>query len=80
MKRGRKPNCPYCGAVGQNLAKGYRRTITLGLRPLRLCKGCNRRFTIDRVVTEPSGPKPLEVAAEPMQTVEAAEELPAEPT
>jgi hypothetical protein len=77
MKRGRKPNCPHCHAVGQNIAKGYRRTVTLGLRPLRLCKGCNRRFTVDRAVTAPA--EPLEVAAELTPTVETAAELPVEP-
>jgi len=45
MARGRPFVCPYCGTTGQNIQKGYRRTKTLGLRKIRLCKKCNRKFT-----------------------------------
>ena len=43
MSRGRPIKCPRCG--GATVAKGYRKTTTLGLRPLRKCKKCGRRFT-----------------------------------
>ena len=49
MKRGRKPKCPFCGA-SHNIAKGKRLTVTLGPRPLRVCKNCGRKFTVGRTV------------------------------
>ena len=39
------PNLTFCGTAGQNIQKGYRRTKTLGLRKIRLCKKCKRKFT-----------------------------------
>ena len=43
MARGRPIKCVYCG--GRTIAKGNRKTQTMGLRPLRKCKQCGRRFT-----------------------------------
>jgi transcriptional regulator NrdR family protein len=44
MPRGRPIKCPYCGHT-KTVAKGHRKTVTLGLRQLRKCKKCGRRFT-----------------------------------
>ena len=45
VARGRPFVCPYCGTAGQTIQKGFRRTKTLGLRKIRLCKKCHRKFT-----------------------------------
>ena len=47
MSRGRPIKCPYCKS-SRTVAKGHRRTMTLGVRPLRKCKSCERRFTYVR--------------------------------
>ena len=47
MKRGRKPKCVHCGS-GDTRSKGRGRTITMGDRPLCMCKTCGRRFTVKR--------------------------------
>ena len=44
MTRGRPALCPYCRST-EIISKGYRKTVTMGLRKLRLCKSCERRFT-----------------------------------
>ena len=44
MTRGRPALCPYCRST-EIISKGYRKTVTMGLRKLRLCKSCDRRFT-----------------------------------
>jgi len=44
MTRGRPYKCPYCGS-NNTINKGYRRTKTIGLRKLRYCKKCKRKFT-----------------------------------
>jgi len=44
MPRGRPPICPYCGS-GSSQRKGVRKTKTMGIRQIRLCKGCKRKFT-----------------------------------
>lgn len=41
---GRPYKCPFCGE-SRNSAKGYRKTKSLGKRQIRLCRGCNRKFT-----------------------------------
>jgi transcriptional regulator NrdR family protein len=45
MNRGRPSKCPYCSSA-HTRPKGYRKTASLGLRKLRICKNCNRRFTV----------------------------------
>lgn len=50
---GRPFKCPYCGSEGRSIGKGYRRTKTQGIRRIRLCKACGRKFT-------PQHQKPLE--------------------
>lgn len=49
-KRGRKAKCPHCGSE-RTISKGYRKTVTLGNRPLRVCKDCRRKFTVQRSTT-----------------------------
>ena len=44
MTRGRPALCPYCRSTAI-ISKGYRKTVTMGLRKVRLCKSCARRFT-----------------------------------
>lgn len=44
MARGRPIHCPYCKST-KVVSKGHRKTATMGLRPLRQCKSCGRRFT-----------------------------------
>ena len=45
MPRGRPYKCPYdCGSTN-TVSKGVRRTKTMGVRKLRLCKTCGRKFT-----------------------------------
>lgn len=41
---GRPHKCPYCGSH-KNTSKGVRKTKMLGIRKLRFCKNCNRKFT-----------------------------------
>jgi hypothetical protein len=47
MKRGRKPICLYCKSK-RTISKGYRPTVTIGRRSLRVCKDCGRKFTVGR--------------------------------
>jgi transcriptional regulator NrdR family protein len=57
MPRGRPIKCPYCKS-GHTVAKGHRKTLTLGLRPLRKCKNCGRRFTyVKKAQKAPSAPE-----------------------
>ena len=43
MNRGRPPACPYCGS--SSIKKGMRKTKTMGIRRIRQCKACKRKFT-----------------------------------
>ena len=36
--------CPFCGAT-DSVSKGVRKTKTMGVRRVRLCKACGRKFT-----------------------------------
>ena len=47
MKRGRKAKCPYCGS-SRTRRKGFRKTATMGDRPLKYCNDCGRKFTLGR--------------------------------
>jgi len=75
MQRGRKPKCPTCGAVGQSISKGVRKTATMGLRKLRVCKACGHKFTVGRKV----GAEASQIAANRVssETVEAVASVPA---
>lgn len=44
MPRGRPYTCPYCSST-DTTKKGVRRTKTLGVRAIRYCRGCKRKFT-----------------------------------
>ena len=46
MGRGRPFKCPYesCGST-ESVSKGVRRTKTMGLRKIRKCRECGRKFT-----------------------------------
>ena len=52
---GRPYKCPYCGK-SESVAKGRRRTKTMGDRCIRRCKACHRKFT-------PKNQKPVEPGA-----------------
>jgi hypothetical protein len=46
MPRGRPFKCPYEGCESTNtVSKGARTTKSMGVRKIRLCKGCGRKFT-----------------------------------
>ena len=49
---GRPYKCPYCGK-SESVAKGRRRTKTMGDRCIRRCRACHRKFT-------PRNQKPME--------------------
>ena len=46
MGRGRPFKCPYesCGST-ETVSRGVRKTKTMGLRNIRRCKTCGRKFT-----------------------------------
>lgn len=50
---GRPFKCP-CGST-DTTSKGFRKTKTLGVRRIRRCRGCKRKFT-------PKNQQPVEVA------------------
>lgn len=52
---GRTFKCP-CGA-SNSVAKGFRRTISIGVRRIRRCRSCGRKFT-------PKHQRPLGVTAQ----------------
>ena len=60
MPRGRPFKCPYegCGST-TTVSKGARTTKSMGVRKIRLCKDCGRKFT-------PKNQLPVQV--EPIQT------------
>ena len=41
---GRRSTCPYCGST-ETANKGFRKTKTLGIRVLKRCITCKRKFT-----------------------------------
>jgi transcription elongation factor Elf1 len=58
MARGRRFKCPYAGCGSTNtISKGVRKTKTMGVRMLRYCKDCGRKFT-------PQNQKPAEQVEE----------------
>ena len=52
----RPHKCPYCGLT-DTCSKGWRRTKTIGMQRVRLCKACKRKFT-------PKNQKPAEAEQE----------------
>ena len=57
MPRGRPPVCIHCGSH-ESVSKGVRRTKQMGIRRIRRCKKCGRKFT-------PRNQKPHVEAATP---------------
>ena len=76
---GRPFKCPYCEAT-DNVSKGFRKTKTLGLRALRRCKACGRKFTPRSQQSVPApGETPPTEHQEPETTDGSAEPMPKEP-
>ena len=44
IRMGRPFKCPYCGAT-DTASKGVRPTKTMGVRRIRRCRACHRKFT-----------------------------------
>ena len=67
MSRGRPFKCPYCGST-RTTCKGVRHTRTLGIRRLRYCTDCKRKFTpknqkpaeVKQIEKQPETQKPIE--------------------
>lgn len=68
MTRGRPPICIHCGS-SHSSPKGSRRTKYLGIRRIRLCRDCGRKFT-------PRHQK-IETPVESEKAPDSAEGLPA---
>ena len=67
MPRGRPFKCPYEGCGSTNtLSKGARTTKSMGVRKIRLCKSCGRKFT-------PKNQMPVQVDAIQTETTSEVE-------
>jgi len=81
MARGRPWKCPYCGST-QTTCKGVRQTKTQGVRRIRYCTNCKRKFTPknQKIVEEQQAEKQPEnhMSAEERHIEEQAEEHPKE--
>ena len=73
MARGRPFKCPYgCGSTN-TVSKGVRKTKTMGLRRIRLCKNCGRKFTPkNQKPVQPTEENAMENDAEPDEATEPA--------
>ena len=71
MARGRPFKCPYgCGSTN-TVSKGVRKTKTMGLHRIRLCKNCGRKFTPkNQKPVQPTEEKEAETDIEPDETAE----------
>ena len=67
MPRGRPVKCIHCGST-DTTSKGARRTKTLGIRKIRRCKSCGRRFT-------PRNQKPVSYEGSETPQAETAESV-----
>jgi len=82
MERGRPPVCKHCGST-HSVRKGHRRTKAMGIRQIRRCKDCGRKFTprnqkpaqdhaAEAVPSQDAGPvqqtAPVAAKAEPADT------------
>ena len=79
MKRGRPPACIHCGS-SDSICKGLRRTKLLGIRQIRQCKKCGRKFTPRHQQYVGAGTTVAEkqqVPENPEQTTEAIDRNPA---
>ena len=70
INMGRPFRCP-CGA-SNSVAKGFRRTKTMGKRRIRLCKSCGQKFT-------PKNQKPVEERVPPSADGDVSPPGPPEP-
>jgi transcriptional regulator NrdR family protein len=73
---GRPFVCPFCNSTS-SASKGVRRTKTMGVRHIRRCQGCKRRFTPKHQKSEPVSAAPVSVATQSVQPQPVA---PSEPT
>lgn len=57
---GRPFKCPYCGS-SDTTSKGARKTKLMGVRRIRRCKACRRKFTpkSQPLVAGPDPPQPV---------------------
>ena len=82
MPRGRPVKCPYCSGT-DTTSKGARKTKTMGIRKIRRCKSCGRRFTArnQKLVQHEDSEAPQAGTTEPVQheAVEAAQGDTSEP-
>lgn len=76
MPRGRPVKCIYCGGT-DTTGKGARKTKTMGIRKIRRCRSCGRRFTPknQKLVEHESAEVPQGETPEPVEpvTTEAAD-------
>jgi len=74
MAKGRPFKCPYgCGSTN-TVSKGVRKTKTMGLRRIRLCKNCGRKFTPkNQKSVQPTEEKNIDTGVEPDEAAELAE-------
>ena len=69
MNRGRPPACPYCGS--SSIGKGVRKTKTMGIRRIRQCKACRRKFTPKKQAPVPVQSADSQTSAEQAEGHEA---------
>jgi len=67
MSRGRPVKCIHCGST-DTTSKGARCTKTMGIRKIRRCKSCGRRFT-------PRNQKPIPYENSEASQAETAESV-----
>ena len=71
MDRGRPFKCPYGCDSANTVSKGVRKTKTMGLRRIRLCKNCGRKFTPkNQKPTQPMEEKAIQTGGEPDEAAE----------
>jgi hypothetical protein len=65
MPRGRPVKCIHCGGT-DTTGKGARKTKTMGIRKIRRCRSCGRRFT-------PKNQKPVQYGSTEAPQAETTE-------
>ena len=71
MPRGRPFKCPYGCDSANTVSKGVRKTKTMGLRRIRLCKNCGRKFTPkNQKPAQPMEEKDVEANIDPDEATE----------
>ncbi len=69
MPAGRPHKCPYCGGT-DTVNKGARKTKAMGIRRIRRCRSCGRRFT-PRHQKNKASDTPESIQAEPGDAAES---------